>query len=265
LKGPGLVRERRPASAHLADAEYPQALLQIADPPTLLYVRGRLDLLNKPALAVVGSRNPTPQGLQNAERFAAALAEAGLTIASGLALGIDAAAHRGALRTSGSTWLSSAPVSTVSTRPANQQLALEIAARGAIVSEFPLGVPPARRQLPAPQPADLRLLARCAGGRSDGRQRFADYRAPRLRTGTRGIRHSRIDSLATFARLPQVDQAGGQAGRNGRTSSTSSRWPARPGAACRGIGIGIGGERKISGLLQCMGFDPCSLDELVQR
>jgi DNA processing protein len=58
----------------LADAEYPQALLEIADPPTLLYVRGRLELLNRPALAIVGSRNPTPQGIQNAEQFAAAFA-----------------------------------------------------------------------------------------------------------------------------------------------------------------------------------------------
>ena len=77
----------------LADPEYPQSLLQTPDPPTLLYVRGRLDLLNSAALAVVGSRYPTPQGAMNAERFASALAAAGLTIVSGLALGIDAAAN----------------------------------------------------------------------------------------------------------------------------------------------------------------------------
>lgn len=70
----------------IADHEYPRALLEIADPPTLIYVRGRLDLLNRPALAMVGSRNPTPQGIQNAERFASAFANAGLVIASGLAL-----------------------------------------------------------------------------------------------------------------------------------------------------------------------------------
>ena len=77
----------------LADSEYPQALLEIADPPTLLYVRGRLELLNRPNIAIVGTRTPTPQGLRNAEAFAAALAEAGFVVASGLALGIDAAAH----------------------------------------------------------------------------------------------------------------------------------------------------------------------------
>ena len=82
----------------LADAAYPQRLLDAPDPPTVLYVKGRIELLNAPALAIVGSRNATPQGESNAEAFAAALADAGLTIVSGLALGIDAAAHRGGLR-----------------------------------------------------------------------------------------------------------------------------------------------------------------------
>ena len=132
----------------LADPDYPKALLEIPDPPTLLYVRGRLDLLNKPALAVVGSRNPTPQGLQNAERFSAALAESGLVIASGLALGIDAAAHRGALSVAGDTI---AFVGTGIDRiyPArNRELALEIGTRGAIVSEFPLGTPVSSSNFP---------------------------------------------------------------------------------------------------------------------
>ena len=125
----------------LADPEYPQALLDIPDPPTLLYVRGRLELLNRPSLAIVGSRNPTPQGLQNAERFAAALADAGLLIVSGLALGIDAAAHRGALSASGETV---ALIGTGIDRvyPArNHELALQIGDKGSIVSEFPIGTP----------------------------------------------------------------------------------------------------------------------------
>ena len=125
----------------LADSEYPRALLEIADPPTVLYVRGRVELLNRPALSIVGSRNPTPQGIQNAESFAAALAGAGLTIASGLALGIDAAAHRGALAAKGDTI---AFVGTGIDRvyPArNRELALEIGAKGCIVTEFPLGTP----------------------------------------------------------------------------------------------------------------------------
>ena len=125
----------------LADSEYPRALLEIADPPTVLYVRGRVELLNRPALSIVGSRNPTPQGIQNAESFAAALAGAGLSIASGLALGIDAAAHRGALAAKGDTI---AFVGTGIDRvyPArNRDLALEIGSKGCIVSEFPLGTP----------------------------------------------------------------------------------------------------------------------------
>ena len=125
----------------LADPEYPQALLEIPDPPTLLYVRGRLEPLNRPSLAIVGSRNPTPQGVQNAERFAAALADAGLVITSGLALGIDAAAHRGTLSVNGDTV---ALIGTGIDRiyPArNRELALQIGGRGSIVSEFPIGTP----------------------------------------------------------------------------------------------------------------------------
>ena len=87
----------------LADPDYPRLLLEIPDPPSLLYVKGRPELLNQPTLAMVGSRNATPQGLQDAERFAAALAAQGFTITSGLALGIDGAAHRGALAAKGDT------------------------------------------------------------------------------------------------------------------------------------------------------------------
>ena len=83
--------------------DYPPDLLQIADPPNLLYVKGDPSLLRRRALAVVGSRNATPQGMQTAEAFAKALAVQGLCIVSGLALGIDAAAHRGALAANGAT------------------------------------------------------------------------------------------------------------------------------------------------------------------
>jgi DNA processing protein len=125
----------------LGDADYPQALLDSADPPTLIYVKGHIELLNRPALAIVGSRNASPQGEVNAEAFAEALAGAGLIIVSGLALGIDAAAHRGALKGGGSTI---AVIGTGADRiyPArNQALTREISERGAIVSEFPLGTP----------------------------------------------------------------------------------------------------------------------------
>ena len=125
----------------LADAEYPPLLLEIADPPTLLYVKGKPELLLQPSLAIVGSRNATAQGLRDTEAFANSLAQAGLTIVSGLALGIDAAAHQGALAAQGNTV---AIVGTGADRiyPArNKALALAIAEHGAIVSEFPLGTP----------------------------------------------------------------------------------------------------------------------------
>ncbi len=125
----------------LADAEYPQALLETPDPPSLLYAKGRTELLNRRSLAVVGSRSASPQGVVNAESFARALSDAGLTIVSGLALGIDAAAHRGGLAGASSS------VAVVGTGldivyPArNRELAHSLAAEGAIISEFPLGTP----------------------------------------------------------------------------------------------------------------------------
>lgn len=125
----------------LADAEYPQSLLGADDPPVLLHAKGRVELLNQPMLAIVGSRNATAQGLRDAEAFARALGEAGLGIVSGLALGIDAAAHRGALAGQAGTV---AVIGTGADRvyPArNQALAREIAEQGVVISEFPLGTP----------------------------------------------------------------------------------------------------------------------------
>jgi DNA processing protein len=132
----------------LADEAYPQALLQMPDPPPLLYVKGRTDLLNQTALAIVGSRNATQQGRAHAEAFARALSDSGITIVSGLALGIDAAAHRGGLAGASSS------IAVVGTGldivyPArNRELAHELARTGAIVSEFALGTPPAAANFP---------------------------------------------------------------------------------------------------------------------
>lgn len=132
----------------LADAEYPQALLNIPDPPILLYTKGRLDLLNRPSMAVIGSRHATPQGLKNSETFSAALGDAGLTIVSGLAHGIDAAAHRGGLSSA------AASVAVVGTGldkvypAANRDLAHQLARQGTLISEFPLGTPPLAGNFP---------------------------------------------------------------------------------------------------------------------
>ncbi len=139
----------------LADPDYPQSLLTADDPPLLLYARGRIDLLARPMLAVVGSRNATAQGERDAEAFAAALGQAGLTVVSGLALGIDAAAHRGGLSTEAGTV---AVIGTGADRlyPArNEALARAIAGNGVILSEFPLGTP----ALAANFPRRNRLIA----------------------------------------------------------------------------------------------------------
>ncbi|HLP98151.1 MAG TPA: DNA-processing protein DprA [Sideroxyarcus sp.] len=132
----------------VADAEYPQHLLNTADPPLLLYVKGRLDLLNSPALAVVGSRNATAQGLRNAEAFARSASDAGLCIVSGMALGIDGAAHLGGLQGAGS---SIAVVGTGLDKvypAAHRELAHRLAQNGTIISEFPLGTPPLAANFP---------------------------------------------------------------------------------------------------------------------
>jgi len=126
----------------LAEAEYPRLLLEIPDPPILLYVSGKIPLLSSPALAVVGSRNATPQGLKNAQSFARALSDAGLTIVSGMALGVDAAAHRGGLEGSSSTVaVLGTGIDMVYPRR-NEPLSAEISNKGTLVSEFPLGTPP---------------------------------------------------------------------------------------------------------------------------
>ena len=125
----------------LADADYPQLLLQTADPPPLLFVKGRLNLLNRPSLAIVGSRNATTQGCNNAAEFARALSDAGVTIVSGLALGIDAAAHRGGLAGAASSLAVIGTGLDVVYPARNKALAHELAEGGALVSEFPLGTP----------------------------------------------------------------------------------------------------------------------------
>jgi len=121
------------------DAEYPPMLRHIPDPPLVLYVKGRIELLRKDALAIVGSRNATQQGRQHAEGIARAVAGEGMTIVSGLALGIDAAAHIGGLDAQGSTI---AVVGTGIDRiypRRNADLARRIAEEGCLISEFALG------------------------------------------------------------------------------------------------------------------------------
>jgi DNA processing protein len=144
----------------LADPDYPAALLQLADAPPLLYLRGRRELLGRPALAMVGSRSATRQGQANAEAFAAHLAGCGLTIVSGLARGIDAAAHRGALDHEAATI---AVLGTGADRvypSCNRELADGIAQQGLLLSEYPLATPALEHNFPRRN----RLIAALARG-----------------------------------------------------------------------------------------------------
>jgi DNA processing protein len=125
----------------LADPQYPPNLLTIPDPPLMIYVKGRLDLLVAPGIAVVGSRNATAQGVQNAEKFSEHLSQAGLTISSGLAAGIDAAAHQGALRGQASTIAVIGTGADIVYPARNRTLAHQIAEQGCIVSEYALSTP----------------------------------------------------------------------------------------------------------------------------
>lgn len=244
----------------LADDLYPKALLEISDPPPMLYAKGRLELLSKPAIAIVGSRNATPQGLINAEEFARALSECGYCIVSGLALGIDGAAHRGALQGSGST------IAVVGTGldivyPArHRQLAHEIAAQGLVVSEFPLGTASMAQNFPrrnriisglslgclvveAHLQSGSLITARLAA--EQGREVFAipgSIHSPVSKGCHQLIRQGAklVDSLQHI-----LEELGGT-----------------------GASLPPGSSEKISAadpLLDQMGFDPVSIDMLIER
>ena len=122
----------------IGDARYPQPLREIFDPPILLFARGRVELLQSFTLGVVGTRRPTPYGLAVAERLSADLTHAGLAIASGMARGIDTAAHRGALAAGGDTIAVLGCGVDVVYPSENKKLAAEIVARGLMLSEFPM-------------------------------------------------------------------------------------------------------------------------------
>ena len=146
----------------LGDPQYPAALLETADPPLLFYAQGQLDLLHRPALtvAVVGSRNPTPQGSDNARAFSAHLSRAGLVVVSGMALGIDGAAHEGALEgITGTVAVVGTGLDRVYPRR-HLELAQRIACHGVLLSEFAIGTP----ALPSNFPLRNRIIAGLARG-----------------------------------------------------------------------------------------------------
>jgi DNA processing protein len=247
----------------LADARYPPALLQIPDPPPLLYVEGDVAKLSAPALSVVGSRSATPQGLSTTKNFARALSDAGLTIVSGLALGIDSAAHRGGLAgASGSIAVLGTGVDVV--YPArNRELAAELAKNGALVSELPLGYPvlaanfPRRNRLisgltlgclvvEAALHSGSLITARCA--LEQGREVFAipgSIHSP-LSKGT----HSLIKQGAKL--VEHVDDVLQEL--RWRAQSVEIAQPAATEA-----------DPRVASLQAAMGFDPCAVDTICAR
>lgn len=258
----------------LADSAYPPQLLEIPDPPTLLYVRGNPAWLMRPGLAMVGSRNPTPQGLRAAEDFAHTLAERGLAIISGLALGIDGAAHRGALLAGEGTV---AVVGTGADRlyPArHQDLAWKIIEKGAIVSEFPLGTPAVGANFPrrnriisglargvlvveAALESGSLITARLAA--EQGREVFAipgSIHSP----VSRGC-HRLIKQGAKLVESAQdvLEELGELV-----FPAMSDVVDVAVHAAIAGPAGGLAGDREKQ-ILSELGFEPCTLDDLVGR
>jgi len=260
----------------LADAEYPRALLDIPDPPLILYAKGRIELLTRDALAVVGSRNATVQGMTNAERFADALSAAGLAVISGMALGIDTAAHLGGLHAAEADDAAGSTIAVIGTGadivyPArNRALAHRIAEHGCIVSEYALGTPAIAANFPrrnriisglsrgvlvveaALQSGSL-ITARMAA--EQGRDVFA----------IPGSIHSPLSKgchqlIKQGAKLVETAQDILEELKYAPASGHAATAPANP-----EHGIAATGDAPQDGVLAAMGFDPVSLDALAAR
>lgn len=132
----------------ILDSDYPDLLKQIGDAPPILYAIGQIDLLKSPQIAIVGSRNCTPGGADTAQQFSRYLSRSGLTITSGMAIGIDQHAHQAALDSGGKTIAVTATGIDRIYPSKNKQLAYEIAEKGLIISEFPLGTSPLQGNFP---------------------------------------------------------------------------------------------------------------------
>jgi len=248
------------------DPDYPQALLEIGDPPPALFAQGRRELLARPAFAIVGSRNATAQGCADAEAFAAALSAAGFAIVSGLAQGIDAAAHRGGLRHAGGS------IAVIGTGPdrvypaANRDLAHDLAERGLVLSEFAPGTPPMKQNFPqrnrlvsglargvlvveATLSSGSLITARLAG--DQGREVFAlpgSIHSPFSKGGHRLIREG--------AKL--VETAQDILDELGVSASAATAPPIAPVTRVRG-------DVDAGAVVEALGYDPADVDTLVAR
>lgn len=248
----------------LADASYPQSLLDIPNPPPLLYAKGRVELLNLPSIAVVGSRNASPQGEKNAEEFSAALSRQGLCIVSGMALGIDGAAHRGALQASGAT------IAVVGTGldivyPArHRNLAHQIAAHGLIISEFALGTPSRAQNFPRRN--------RIISGLSQGCLVVeASLQSGSLITARLAVEQGReVFAIPGSIHSPQAKgchqliKQGAKLVDDMQDILDEMKWPARAIPAAPVVDQPNGAQQE-EPLLEAIGYDPVSMDMLAAR
>lgn len=276
----------------LGDAAYPPSLLTLEDPPLLLYALGQVSLLNdllapgshcdpehasnwpSRGLAIVGSRSPTPQGRQDAGAFAQALSAAGICIVSGLALGIDGAAHEGALLALDET----APAQRLATVAVigtgidrvyprqHRELAHRIARQGVILSEYPLGMPP----LPGNFPKRNRLIA----GLSQGTLVVeAALQSGSLITARLASEQGKeVFAIPGSIHNPQsrgphaLIRQGAKLVETAQDVLEELRWPARPAIASRSPPPDSPKPNdKHAALLQALGNDPVSLDALQAR
>lgn len=246
----------------LGDAQYPQRLLDTADPPLLLYAQGRIELLQAESMAVVGSRNPTRQGADNARAFASHLSHAGLTVVSGLALGIDGAAHEGGLQGRASTV---AVVGTGLDRVyprRHLELAHRIAEQGLVVTEYALGTPP----LPANFPVRNRIIAGLTRGTLVVE---AALQSGSLITARLAVEAGRdVFAIPGSIHSPQsrgchaLIKQGAKLVDSAQDILDELRLPGLAGGAREETGIA---PTKKDPLLEALGFDPVTLDALVAR
>jgi DNA processing protein len=264
-----------------AQTDYPPLLAEIPDPPLLLFTRGQRKLLLEHQVAIVGSRSPSPQGREDAAAFAAGLARAGLTITSGLAVGIDGAAHRGALHCGRTVAVTGCGPDIVYPR-IHAPLAREIVdSGGLLVTEFLPGAPPRPAHFPrrnriisglavgvvvieaAPRSGSL-ITARLAG--AHGREVFArpgSIHSPLARGCHRLIRDGakliedvddilvELPFLLSYRPAPAKPSEG--AGEAGAVSAAKGSVPA------------LADHPDAARLLACMDFEPTTVDALVQR
>ena len=247
----------------LGDVLYPPMLLEMADPPVLLHAQGRIELLSTASIAIVGSRNATPQGLDNARAFARGLSEGGLSIVSGLAQGIDGAAHEGALEVRGNT------IAVVGTGldqvypRRHAALARRLYAEGLVISEYSLGTPPLAPNFPRRN----RIIAGLARGTLVVEAALQSGSLITARLASEAGRD--VFAIPGSIHSPQskgchwLIKQGAKLVESAEDVLEDSRLTASP--SMLDVSIDCADESGGDPILQALGFEPTNLDALVAR